>query len=170
MLTVHVALSAETVTHPDQLETTDPASGAAVSVTVLPVGAVPLHVPAFAVHARSGSVSSVDTVPRPVPAVRAVIGYAVGVNVAVTLRAIVIATVHSALSAETAPHPDHADTNEPGSGIARSVTVAPFGAEPVHIQKPVPVPQTRSGSVAVVSMRPMPVPDARAVTRYVVAW
>ncbi|HSN92738.1 MAG TPA: hypothetical protein VLS93_16015, partial [Anaeromyxobacteraceae bacterium] len=69
-----------------------------MSVTVPPFAAAPLHVPAFAAQAMSGSVSAVVTVPCPVPAVFTVSRYVVGWNVAVTVLADVILAVQVSLS------------------------------------------------------------------------
>jgi hypothetical protein len=167
-VTVQVRLSAETVRHPDQLETSEPDAGVAVSVTVAPFGALPVHAPALPAHETSGSVSSVATVPCPVPEVLAVRRYVVGWNVAVTVLADVIVTVQASLSAETVRHPDQLETSEPDAGVAVSVTVAPFTALPVHAPT-LPV-QEMSGSVSVVATVPCPVPDVLAVTRYVDGW
>ena len=50
-------MSAETVVHPVQLVSSEPAGTSATSVTVLAFGADPTHVPVFAAQAMSGSVS-----------------------------------------------------------------------------------------------------------------
>jgi hypothetical protein len=73
METVQAVLSAETVAQPDQLEMSDPSAGAAVRVTVAPLAALPLQLAVLPlVQLMSGSLSVVDTVPVPVPAVLAV--------------------------------------------------------------------------------------------------
>jgi hypothetical protein len=56
-VSVQVLLSAETVVHPVQLDSSEPAGTSAMSVTVLAFGADPTHVPVFAAQAMSGSVS-----------------------------------------------------------------------------------------------------------------
>jgi hypothetical protein len=64
---VQVRLSAETVVHPVQLASSEPAGTSATSVTVLAFGADPTQVPAFAAHAMSGSVPVDVIVPCAAP-------------------------------------------------------------------------------------------------------
>jgi hypothetical protein len=164
METVQVRLSAETVLHPVQLARSEPAGTSAVSVTMLPFGAEPLQVPLFAAHARAGSVALLVRVPCAAPkvlAVFAVTRYVAGWNVAVTLRFMVIDTVHVRLSAEKLVQPVQPVTIAPGSGDAVSVTVAPFGAWAEHGL--VLGEHEMAGSVATLETVPMAVPAALAV-------
>jgi hypothetical protein len=69
---VQVRLSADTVVHPIQLVSSEPAGTSATSVTVLAFGADPTHVPVFAAQAMSGSVSVEVIVPCTAPFTAAV--------------------------------------------------------------------------------------------------
>jgi hypothetical protein len=72
IVTVQVRLSADTVVHPVQLASSDPAGTSATSVTVLAFGAEPTQVPTFAAQAMSGSVSVDVIVPWTAPFTAAV--------------------------------------------------------------------------------------------------
>ena len=125
MLTVQVRLSAETVVHPVQLASIDPAGTVATSVTVLFFTAPPTQVPAFAAQAMSGSVSVEVMVPsrrpvrcsRPDGEIRQT-----EPNVAVTFFCASIGTVQVPVPVHA---PDHPVKLEPVLGAAVSVTVVP---------------------------------------------
>jgi hypothetical protein len=129
---VQVRLSAETVAQPVQLESSEPAGTSATSVTVLPFGADPTHVPVFAAQAMSGSVSVDVIVPCAAPetaAVFAVSWYGAGWNVAITVFAAFIASVHVPVPEQA---PDHPTNREPVAAVAVRVTCWPSGTTVVQ--------------------------------------
>jgi uncharacterized protein YlzI (FlbEa/FlbD family) len=161
----------DTVVQPLHDQKIDPASGVAVSVTAV-AGEV------FATWAVQPSVEPVVqampppvTVPRPVPEVLAVRSHVAGWNVAVTVLAMVIETVH--VFPDTAVQPLHDQKIDPASGAAVSVTTAPPPRlalqpavdpvvqempSPVTVPRPVPEVRTVSGNVT----REKVVPTVRA--------
>lgn len=164
---VQVSLSTETFEHPDHAETKDPTIGIAVSVTVEPVAAVPLHVPSLPKHAMSGSVSVVATVPWPVPAV-----FTVSRAVAESMETTSVmldetVAVQVSLSVETVAHPSQPATMEPGNGSAVSVTVEPLGALPLHVPL-FPDWQLIAGAVPLLVTVPEPEPETFTATVYMV--
>ncbi len=116
----------ETRVHPLHDENVEPGSGAAVSVTDVAGDVLGTE----AVHPSAEPVVQEMlppvTVPRPVPDVFAVRSQASGWNVAVTVLAAVIVTVHLVPLADV--QPDQLFSNEPAAGVAVSVTVLPLPA------------------------------------------
>jgi hypothetical protein len=162
---VHVALVPEHA--PDQPVKVEPGEGTdAVSVTLVPTLKVAEHVPPAGVQLMPAG--DEVTVPLPAP-VLVTESCAVGiVNVAVTVVAAAMGTLHVRLLPEHPP-PDHDVNTEPACGAAVSVTVLPTWklalqvapqlmppGDDVTVPEPVPVLVTVSTRVSMLNAAPTP--------------
>jgi hypothetical protein len=110
----------ETDVHPTQVEKRDPASGVAVSVTCVAGTVFGTWAVQPAVEPVVQAIPAPVTVPLPVPEVFAVRSQVAGPNVAVTVLAMVIETVHTFPDADV--HPTQDEKTDPVSAVAVRVT------------------------------------------------
>jgi hypothetical protein len=114
----------DTRVHPLHDEKVEPGSDAAVSVTVVAGDVLGTEAVHPSVEPVVQEMLPPVTVPRPVPDVFAVRSQASGWNVAVTVFAAVMVTVHVVPLADV--QPDQLFSKEPVAGVAVSVTVLPL--------------------------------------------
>jgi hypothetical protein len=132
---------------PDQPENTEPAAGAAVSVTLDPVAKSAAHVTPHVMPAGAEA-----TLPLPAPLRRTVNVDGARLNVAVTV--VFAFNTTAQVPVPLHPPPDQPANTEPEIGVAVSVTVEPVLNEAAHV-----VPQLMPAGTEVTMPDPVPLLD-----------